>query len=63
MDKNVYAYTAPGADLPAFISVKRVGGSYFVEVRSPGGTGAAVHLTREQAADLGASLHAAVLEK
>lgn len=63
MDKNVYAYTAPGAAMPAYISVNRVDASYAVTVRSAGGAVATIELSREQAAGLGASLHAAVLEK
>jgi hypothetical protein len=63
MNKNVYARTAEAAYAPAYISVNRVDDSFAVTVRDASGGVAAINLTRDQAAELGASLNAAVLEK
>ena len=36
---NIYAYTAPGADFPEYVSVNRVAGGVEITVRSPKGQG------------------------
>jgi hypothetical protein len=33
--KNIFAWTAPGADMPAFVSINQVGDAFEVIVRSP----------------------------
>lgn len=64
MRKNVHAYTEPGADRPAYLSINRDGDQFEVSVRSRFAEGAGqILLTREQVADLVHSLHAAVMEK
>lgn len=34
MPENIFAWTAPGADFPAFISVNKVGDMFEIHVRS-----------------------------
>lgn len=38
-DRNIFAYTAPGADFPEFISINRINGKMVVTVRAQGGGG------------------------
>jgi hypothetical protein len=38
-DRNIFAYTAPGADFPEFISINRKDGQIVVTVRSQGAGG------------------------
>lgn len=62
MDKNLYAYTAPGSEMPPHISVNRVGEGCTVTVRSTGGAVATIGLSRGQVEDLAVSLQAEVTE-
>lgn len=38
-DRNIFAYTAPGADFPEFISINRKDGRIEITVRSQGAGG------------------------
>jgi hypothetical protein len=55
IERNLFAYTAPGPDMPAFISVDRRDGGVEVEVRSDRtrrSSQAVIRLTEGQARDL-----------
>jgi hypothetical protein len=56
MPTNIFAFTAPGSNFPAYISINaaQVGG-FSVTVRSDGVT-AEISLTREQAAEMAEAL-------
>ena len=41
MQKNIYAYTPPGADFPPYVSINELNGIVTVTVRSPKGIGGA----------------------
>lgn len=57
---NIFAYTAPGADFPEFVSVNSdTAGKISISVRSPkagGGAVAAAPLNRAKARELGLAL-------
>lgn len=59
--KNVFAFTAPGSDMPEFISVNDDAGAGGAEVtvrsaKDRGGNTASIKLTRDQAIGLAAAL-------
>ena len=48
--KNIFSWTAPGADMPAFVSINQIGDEFEVIVRSPkeyGGSTAQVRLDKK----------------
>jgi len=61
MPRNIFAYTAPGADFPGYVSVNQVDDKTPVIVRSTkelGGNTAQIDLTIDQARELGRALTA-----
>lgn len=55
--KNLFAWTAPGAGLPAYVSLNRRDGKIVLDSHSRnGGEGASVPLDRKTARELGLAL-------
>lgn len=51
--KNIHAYTEPGHNYPAYVSINELGdGAITVALRQRAGTAAVIELTRDQLIDL-----------
>jgi hypothetical protein len=60
---NIYAFTAPGADFPEYVSINRVAGAVEITVRAPKGQGghtATVRLLPEEYECLQAAIAAPI---
>lgn len=51
-DRSIFSYTAPGADVPEFLSINVRDGELFVTVRPAGGDAAEMRLPREKIKEL-----------